>query len=511
MSWNRLYRPRSFSQLHLQTVKESLLQLLVQPRLPQAYLFAGPKGTGKTSASRILSAVLNDPRNAALVTERLSQTPTAVKGKVQALLEPNESDELVTRILSGRSLTVHELDAASNRGIDDIRALKERVYIPAQEGSVSVFILDEAHMLTTEASNALLKILEEPPSNVVFILATTEAHKILPTIVSRCHTVTFTRATTTEIANALQIIAEAEAVQSDPDALTVLAQQAEGSFRDAVKLLEAVASADQKLTVESVQMYLGSTGLDPLLNELIAAVVQKNATLLSTTCQKLRTLGITDQVVHKKLLELLHLQLMIGLGVIPGEPSWSVPIVQFLLHELSKPDLAYSAAIPLLTIELACLDIIARAQKKQGIEPPASGMTTATQSQLPVANEKKQAKPAGATNKTVATTGNGKTLCARWSEFVELVAQANVTLGAFLKSAEPLEGSEGSAVIRVFYSFHKDQLLNSKSQALLQRFISQLCGGTLDLHIEVSPAAGDAVVSTSATTALPALAAAELL
>ena len=123
MSWNKQYRPKSFSQLHLHAARESLSQLLLQPILPQAYLFSGPKGTGKTSASRILSAVLNDPRNATFVADRLA-SHSRKAGTAKKLFEPDDSEELVARILNGQSLAVHELDAASNLGIDDIRALK---------------------------------------------------------------------------------------------------------------------------------------------------------------------------------------------------------------------------------------------------------------------------------------------------------------------------------------------------------------------------------------------------
>nr|MBP7768611.1 DNA polymerase III subunit gamma/tau [Candidatus Woesebacteria bacterium] len=249
MSWNRIYRPKQIAQLHNTAVREYFLSLLTAGALPQVFLFTGPKGIGKTSTARILAALVNDPANQAAI-QKIFFTK---EKNTLPLKEPSLENDLTRRIFEGSSFVVTELDAASNRGIDDIRALKERISLPPQEGSMAVYILDEVHMLTTEAFNALLKILEEPPAHVIFILATTELEKIPPTIISRAQIIRFTQATDTEILAALSAIVTAEKLEAEPEALEVIVNQSEGSFRDAVKLLEMVAQVGpitQKATTE---------------------------------------------------------------------------------------------------------------------------------------------------------------------------------------------------------------------------------------------------------------------
>ena len=200
MPWHRYYRPQKIAELHLESVKKQLLPLLTAATFPQVLLFAGPKGTGKTSSARIIAALLNDPQNKAATDARFK----AADKNPPHFLEPDSNNPTLQEIFSGTSYLIQEIDAASNRGIDDIRMLKERVYIPPQFGSMSVYILDEAHMLTTEAWNALLKLLEEPPQHAVFIMATTEIHKIPDTVLSRASLVQFQTASNQELLDALK-------------------------------------------------------------------------------------------------------------------------------------------------------------------------------------------------------------------------------------------------------------------------------------------------------------------
>lgn len=283
MSWYRQYRPRTVAGLHLQSVRDRLLALMEQGQFPQVLLFAGPKGTGKTSAARIIAAMLNDPANEAVVDAVFFGQPTPKK---TALQEPTES-ELTDSIIRGAAFAVQELDAASNRGIDDVRALKERVYLPPQGVKVSVYILDEVHMLTTEAFNALLKLLEEPPAHAIFILATTELHKIPATVASRATLIPFTKASSEEITSAVQAILEQEKLTGEKEGVVRLAEFADGSFRDAVKLAESLSQGGQELTLANVEQYLALSSAQQL-QELISSVLDKDAPRLVQVVAKLR-------------------------------------------------------------------------------------------------------------------------------------------------------------------------------------------------------------------------------
>ncbi|MBU0576226.1 AAA family ATPase, partial [Patescibacteria group bacterium] len=209
MSWQRIYRPKTIQGLHLTNVRETLQQLMDKGQIPQVLLFAGPKGTGKTSLARIIGAMLNDPANEKVVDYQFFN---GSKPKNNKYVEPDFELNFNDRIYRGKSFIVQEMDAASNRGIDDIRELKERVALPPQDGKMTVYILDEAHMLTSAAFNALLKLLEEPPVHAVFILATTEFHKIPETIKSRCSVIHFRKADHEELKQALRGVLEAEKI-----------------------------------------------------------------------------------------------------------------------------------------------------------------------------------------------------------------------------------------------------------------------------------------------------------
>ena len=205
----RKYRPDSFEDLIGQdNIVRTLKNSIVRGKLAHAYLFCGPRGVGKTSAARIFAKTIN------------CEHPTAD-------MEPCGQCESCVSFREGRSYCIHELDAASNNGVDDIKALMEQVQIPPQIGRYSVFIIDEVHMLSQSAFNAFLKTLEEPPAHAIFILATTEKHKILPTILSRCQTYDFNRISIPDIVRNLRAIATKENINVDDESLHIVARKAD--------------------------------------------------------------------------------------------------------------------------------------------------------------------------------------------------------------------------------------------------------------------------------------------
>lgn len=231
----RKYRPATFDTVIGQKGLTTTLKNAIQEnKLAHAYLFCGPRGVGKTTCARIFAKTIN--------CEHLSPDGEAC----------NEC-ESCRAFDEGRSYSIHELDAASNNSVDDIRSLIEQVRIPPQVGNYKVFIIDEVHMLSTAAFNAFLKTLEEPPSYAKFILATTERHKVLPTILSRCQVYDFYRIGISDIVDHLRHVAEKENVEADEDALNIIAQKADGGMRDALSLFDQMVSYTQgHLTYKSV-------------------------------------------------------------------------------------------------------------------------------------------------------------------------------------------------------------------------------------------------------------------
>ncbi|MCM1290807.1 MAG: DNA polymerase III subunit gamma/tau [Prevotella sp.] len=229
----RKYRPDSFSSVVGQdALTQTLKNAVSSGRLAQAYLFCGPRGVGKTSCARILAKRINC----------LNPTPDG---------EACGECDSCRAIESGSSFNIVELDAASNNSVDDIRNLTEQVTVPPQSGNYRVFIIDEVHMLSSAAFNAFLKTLEEPPSYVVFILATTEKHKVIPTILSRCQIYDFRRITIEDMVRHLSSIAARENITADPAALAVIAQKADGAMRDALSIFDQVsASCNGNVTYE---------------------------------------------------------------------------------------------------------------------------------------------------------------------------------------------------------------------------------------------------------------------
>ena len=282
----RQWRPQDFDSLVGQkAVKTTLKNALASGKIAHAYLFSGPRGTGKTSMARILAKALN-----------CEQGPTA---------EPCGQCSNCQRIVQGTSLDVIEIDAASNTSVDNIRDLREQVAFTPAESRYKVYIIDEVHMLSTGAFNALLKTLEEPPAHAVFILATTDPQKVPATIQSRCQRFEFRRVTVDEIAEHLAMVAAGSGIEADADALRLIAIQAEGGMRDALSLLDQCGVMAKRVTVATVREVLGIVGREAL-HELTGAIGRRQLPQALATLNLLLEQGKDVKQVLTELIEYLR-------------------------------------------------------------------------------------------------------------------------------------------------------------------------------------------------------------
>ncbi|MBI2609570.1 DNA polymerase III subunit gamma/tau [Candidatus Giovannonibacteria bacterium] len=354
----RKYRPQRFDEVVGQKhVLAVLTAAIIKNRISHAYLFSGPRGTGKTTVARIFARAIN-----------------CQSKKLEA--RPCNDCDICREFVSGATLDLIEIDAASSRGIDEIRALKEAVEMLPFRSKYKVYIIDEVHMLTKEAFNALLKTLEEPPLHIVFILATTEIDKVPETIISRVQHFEFRRIPEEDLVGALAEICKKEKLRAEPEALGIIAALAEGSLRDAQSVLDqALAFSEGEIKSKDVRLLLGVPGSE-LLEKLILALISNDTKSGIQTVQK-SILGGTDIKAFFKML-IRNFRFMLYLKVVPEHEKELEKIISkkelaFLKENSDKTetnkieqtlsalnesyDLLKAAYLPQLALELAVLKI----------------------------------------------------------------------------------------------------------------------------------------------------------
>ncbi len=456
------YRPKNLDQLDSQGVGESLKKIIESGNIPHAFLFAGPKGTGKTSSARILAKIINC---------------TDLKGTT-----PCDKCEQCTSIMNATNLDVVEMDAASNRRIDDVRVLKDAVKLSPISAKKKVYIVDEAHMLTTEASNALLKTLEEPPSHVVFVLATTNPEKLLDTVKSRTTLVQFKKGGEEEILKALKRVADGEKIKIEEDALKVIAKAAGGAFRDAIKIFEQIVSEGKELTKDSLEVHLFNKNLYDL-ESFISILLQKETKEVITEIAKLESKGASVDGFLTSLITDLRGKLMIKIGVSSGVAvETSSKDLVYLIELLNRAATEISLSpVPELPLEIAVIKWC-QGGKSSGEEPPIKKEEKQLEESKEESPPKKvESAPAEKKEELVITevisSGDLPNLEVNgdiWKNILALIKPINASVEALLRAAKPMSYDGKTLTLGVYYKFHKERLEDGTHRRVVEDIVGQV-------------------------------------
>jgi DNA polymerase-3 subunit gamma/tau len=466
------YRPQTIEELDLKEVRQKLSKILQRDQIPHAFLFAGPKGAGKTSAARILAKAINC--------------------KQSKDFEPCNQCDSCQAITRGTALDVVEIDAASNRGIDDIRQLKEKIGLAPVNTEYKVYIIDEVHMLTKPAFNALLKTLEEPPAHVVFVLCTTNPEKIIPTVMSRLLRIDFRRGNPREVERSLQKVIEGEDLKVDDKVIKTIVELADGGFRDAQKILESlVLSLGEEISWKQAKPELvhWQKQKPEKVLELLAQGKQKE---LLKVGEELRADGAEMNDYLQRLLSLVQQLILIKADVDQGEPEARQIAKKFTLPELSRLSRVLTqamyeqknAVLPQLPLQLAMIEFLqnnkASASKSESPEQKTRKKAKKKESKKKAETDKKRVKK---TKKKAKQTKNknkkGKISLdlveEKWNALLKAVKPMNHSVAAFLKAAEPQKVNNDQLILRVFYPFHKDKLEENRNRQIVENGLKQVC------------------------------------
>ncbi len=517
----RKYRPQTFNGVvSQQAIVQTLRNAVINGTPAHAYLFTGSRGVGKTSVARILARALN--------------CPNGKNG--EACLKC----DICQQFNAGFFLDLIEIDAASNTGVDNIRELIEHVRFTPSKGKYKVFIIDEVHMLSKGAFNALLKTLEEPPTHAIFILATTEAHKVPLTIISRTQRFDFHRLSEVDIADFLAEVCRQEKWHYDTDVLGLIARQAEGSLRDALSLLDKLAAIGDKLDRPAVERLLGLSD-ERVSQELIEAIIARSPERLPELFDRWLEAGLDFFIFNRNLLEYLRRLLMVKLGggrgpggeagggasngaksATPDESKQVLQrqadqltvnqlmhIIRLFLRSFKELPFAPNQDLPLLlagieaSYRLAAVgaEVPVNLVKEEGRGLVASEIPTMT-----AAAENNQTR-----GQRVARTATAQTLeppvdtsvteaqiKEHWSGIIEAIKKINSPLATLVKNLPLAEVQDGVVTLEVRYLFHKEHLESAKQRALIINAIAEVMGKRVGLSArlaktEPAAASGDTV------------------
>jgi DNA polymerase-3 subunit gamma/tau len=474
----RAHRPKKLSEIVGQEhVTTALTRSLAKGTISHAYLLTGPRGTGKTSIGRILAHEINGL--------------------------PYEDDSM--------HLDIIEIDAASNRRIDEIRDLRDKVHIAPTSAKYKVYIIDEVHMLTKEAFNALLKTLEEPPAHVVFILATTEVHKLPETIISRTQRFSLKPVDLTKVAALLKDMAKKEGISIDDDALALIAAHGEGSFRDSISLLDQARNTSDKVTLADVQALLGIAPKE-LIEQIVAALTSHDAVQVAASLGVMHDGGHEPAQIARQLGELLRAQLLAGKPNLPHAEL--VGLLTKLIEVPSSSSPQSYLEIALLDVALAGVQPVAQAAAPASVTPaaapakpaPAKIMTEDVQAKPAVQIEphpsslRKAAEPAPKAEVPKADTptpaSDALLDVSSWPAILAAVKAKHNTLFSIVRATQP-HFEPGVITLECAFAFHQKRLNENRNKEMLSDIIQSVTGQNLRILCVV----GEPVVPDAPTVA----------
>ncbi len=493
----RKYRPKTFQdvvgQKHIVT---TLTNALTLNRVGQAYLLTGPRGTGKTTLARIFAKAVN-------CLDRGKKAEPCGKCQHCILME------------EGRSMDIIEIDAASHTGVDNIRELRETVALPPTLGARKIYIIDEVHMLSIGAFNALLKTLEEPPSHALFILATTALHKVPDTIVSRCQRFDLGRFPVTSIIEKLDRIAKAEKMTIEPKALQVIALASEGGMRDAESLLTQIHSLEVKKITEDLVIDILGTAKHETFVELFSDIERGELLAALSHVRKLSEEGRDFRVLITGFMQFLrNLLLFTASSSVPpllqsgltkdqqaefqklASHTDSLAVVRLLEILAEAQKTSSQAVIPELPLEIALVKMIAILEKQNppATKTPSNTISTSSDNQENSTSKEgqKDATPETPVVKSEAIVENEEIplisfthITDNWHAILETAKELNASLSVALSTATPKNVENNTVTLGVKYPFHKERLDDKANQLTLMEAFDRILGFKLGLKVEV--------------------------
>ena len=477
------YRPRTFEEIEGQEhIRTTLKNELTLGRISHAYLFTGPRGTGKTTTARVLSKAVN------CLSDQADK--------------PCNQCAVCQAINDDRLLDLIEIDAASNTGVDDIRDLRDKVDFRPGEAKYKVYIIDEVHMLSTAAFNALLKTLEEPPPHVIFVLATTDPQKIPATVISRVQRFDFRRLTLKEITARLAEIAAKEKLQVEPAAIELIARQATGAMRDAISLLDQLtAYGGELITLAQVQRLLGAASSQSV-GDVVARLAEKDVAqglaLIASTVDA----GADPKQLAREIVEYLRGLLLIKAGsgdaltlTAETQSEMTQRAGQFSADELVRTIRLFSqaglelrlSAHPTLPLEIAFVEALMQEsrvpQLSTPIAPPPKNTAPKT-APAPAAKESAQKIEKA----TTASTLTVEQLQSRWREVLARVRPYDKTAEALLRDVEPITVEGNTVQLGFHYQSHADRFeKEAKSKGVLEKALADVFGQKILVKCVLSP------------------------